>query len=117
MTRIECLLELSRITNEQTKALIYEDVEMMKGLVEEKQKILEIINQYNETYGKTFTEAEKEILVQIQEIDQKNNKEFISQLEFAKQEVRKANLLSQREQYYGNTYSVSMEGGLFFDRK
>lgn len=115
--RLKYFKKLLSITKDQEMALIYEDIDKMKVLMEEKQEILEEIDKLNRLENKALTNEERDILIETKELDMKNNVEFKAQLNYAKEEVKKANILTRRENYYTNPYTVAMEGGIFFDRK
>lgn len=115
--RIEYFKQLLEITQKQTLALENEDVELMRKLITEKQEILDVINRLNWEEKSSLDDEEKMILIEIQELDMKNNIEFKAQIQYAKGEVRKINILNKREEYYSNQYGSLVESNFFIEGK
>lgn len=105
------------LTMEQTRALQYRDLEMFSKAVNEKQEIINALEQIKLETTTPLSEEEKDIVKKIAEIDESNIKEYHLQFDQTKAEIRRFRQLKRRDHYYNNGYDISREEGIFFDKK
>ncbi len=115
--RKELYKQILEISIKQSMALKENDVEMLQQLLNEKQIIIDKINDINSKNYIELDEEEKDILNKTKEVADQNDIEFMKQYEEAKEKVRDIRSNKKREQAYSNPYSLSSEEGVFFDKR
>lgn len=108
------LNQLLHITEQQNKVLFADDYEKFILLLEERQGIIDKIEEVNKI--KSFTDEEKSILLEIKKLDGENTREFNRQLKEVKEELRKINQVKEKNMKYINPYEA-FSRGLYFDKK
>lgn len=115
--RKELLEKILQMTKRQEQSLDILEIDEFINLLEEKQKVMNEIDEINEYEPQELTSEERNILMSIKELDEKNKKCFNLELENTKEELRKMRQFKQRDDYYTNPYSQTQEEGLFIDKK
>ena len=115
--RLELLHELLEITKHQEELIAGEEVEAYIELIDKRQLIMDQIDQINESNPQVLDTDERNILLQIKEIDDKNNREFQVQLEKVKNQLKQVRMNMQRANQYNNPYGGIQEEGLFIDKR
>lgn len=115
--RRELLEKLLELTKRQEQSIMQSEIDEAINLLEEKQRVMDEIDELNKREHKELSDEEKAILASIQELDEKNRKQFNLELENTKEELRKMRQFKQRDDYYTNPYSQTQEEGLFIDKK
>lgn len=113
--RIKYLEALLAETQEQEKHLFSGNYKAYIGILNKRELLLLKIKEYAEKLGNTYSEEEKQIILEIQRIDEKNRIEYYRQIEEAKSELRKLNELERNEMKYVNPYGNAFAAGLHFD--
>ena len=115
--RRELLEKLLELTKRQEQSIMQSEIDEVINLLEEKQRVMDEIDELNKREHKELSDEDKAILASIQELDEKNRKQFNLELENTKEELRKMRQFKQRDDYYTNPYSQTQEEGLFIDKK
>lgn len=115
--RKQYLEEVLNLTKKQSEVLSYKNLEDFEEILNQKQLMIEKIEALKEQGKLPLTEEEREILVQIQEIDTRNRVEYEKQLQDVKDELKRIRTLKARENYFNSTYNVAMEEGIFLDKR
>lgn len=108
------LNQLLNITKEQNKVLFEDDYEKFISLLEERQVVVDQIEEVNKIQA--FTNEERAILLEVKKLDEENTKEYNRQLEEVKEELRRINQMKEKNIQYINPYEAFSKG-IYFDRK
>lgn len=117
MTKRELIEELIRLTELQGALLGEENVDEFIMLLDKRQQILDEIQMLHEEQPETKEQHEVELVERLKMLDEKNRIEFERQFEVVKGKLREIRQLKQRESHYGNPYDISMEEGIYFDKR
>ena len=117
MTKKEYIIELVRLTNLQAQALEKEEIEEFNRLIDERGKILDLIQELYKENPEAKKQSEDELMQELKTLDAKNRVEFERQFEEVKDKLCKVRQMKKREEHYNNPYDISAEEGMFFDRK
>lgn len=117
LTKREYILELIRLTKLQTEALEKEEVEQFIDLLNQRQKVLEFIQNLHEQDPETRRQHEEELVNELKALDGKNRIEFERQFEAVKEKLREIRQMKAGEACYGNPYDIAREEGMFFDKR
>jgi len=108
------MLELEILESE---ALKNESIDVAQDLIKQKQVCIDQINALIGDCPWQPNEKERELLLQIQKIDEQNKQILSKQFEDAKQALRKLRELKKRNTIYSNPYDTYFEEGIFIDKK
>lgn len=109
--REELLIEFKQKTIQQHTYLFNGDYELYIRLLDERQFILNEVDDYNKKYGKEFNEREKLVLLDIISLDNKNKIEYLRQIEETKFKLKEINEMQRREKGYLGAYSTITSAG------
>ena len=115
MNRRKLIEELIALTKLQTVALEKEDIDEFNILLDKRQEVLEQIQVLYESGSET--KDEKELVAILKALNEKNQIEFMRQHEEVKLKLREIRQMKKREEHYNNSYDISREEGVFFDKK
>lgn len=111
------LEEVLVLTKKQSELLSYNDLEGFEEALNKKQLIIEKLEALKKQGDVPITEEEREILLQIQEVDTKNRAVYEKELDGIKAELRRMRMLRAREEYFNSPYTSAMEEGMFLDKR
>lgn len=117
MTKREWIEELIRLTQQQEKALHEEDIDTFTTLLYQRQKVLDEIEELHQAQPMLREQHEEDLVEELRRLDNKNLREFERQFEEVKINLREIRQKKRREECYSNTYDISWEEGVFFDKK
>lgn len=115
--RKQYLEEVLNLTRKQSESLSYKNLEDFEAILNQKQVMIEKIEALNKNGKLPLTEEEREVLIQIQEVDTSNRVEYEKQLQDIKDELKRIRTLKARENYFNSTYNPAMEEGMFLDKR
>ena len=104
--RRELLNKLFDITEQQKEVISQDEVEKYIELLEERQKIIDQIDAINIEKPAELNDDEREILLKIKEIDDRNY-----------EQLKQVRVNKNKTNYYVNSYNVVQEEGLFIDKR
>jgi molecular chaperone GrpE (heat shock protein) len=113
----ELLNQILDLTRKQSLALQQEDIEGFGKMMEQKQVLMEQIDELHIKEPELKKQKEEELLKEIITLDKQNQEEFNRQLQKVKADL--TNLRNQRQvsDVYMNPYDRSYEEGILFDKK
>lgn len=111
------LYKILELTNQQTKALETENLEMFESLMQEKQIEIDKLEVLSQGQNQDKTSEENGILREIIERDKANRIEFTRQFEEVQKKMRQIRSQKKAGHVYSNPYDISREEGIFFDKK
>lgn len=109
--------ELQKLTNLQKVVLEKDNLDEFTSLTQKKQVCIDEINAIINRSPSALDDREKAILLETAKVDRENRVEFDRQFEEVKLQLRKIRALKKRDATYANSYDVSYEEGIFFDKK
>lgn len=111
------LEEVLTLTKKQGELLSYNDLKGFEEALNAKQLIIQKLEALKQQENSPITEEEREILLQIQEIDVKNRQAYDKELDSVKAELKRMRMLRAREEYFNTPYTTAMEEGMFLDKR
>ena len=115
--KVELLLHLLDLTQRQEVLLQEENVDGFIELIDERQFLLNKIQEFNMQNPNVNKEGNGDILDKLIKIDTRNRIEFERQFNDAKDKLRKLRQMRKGESTYYNLYDTSREEGVFFDKR
>lgn len=115
--RCELLNKLFDITKQQEEVISQDEIEIYIELLEERQKIIDQIDAINIEKPAELNDDEREILLKIKEIDDRNYEKFQIEFEKLKEQLKQVRVNKNKTNYYVNSYNVVQEEGLFIDKR
>lgn len=113
----ELLLKLLQLTNAQTQALASEDLERFEELMQERQQVIDELECLSKRESWQKVCDNKKLLDTIVKQDKENHSQFLAQLEVVKQKLQEMRAKKKVENAYAQNYDLSVEEGVFFDKK
>lgn len=117
MAKRELIEELISLTKLQKAALEKEDIDKFNSLLDNRQEVLDRIEALHEGEPETKEQREEERMAELKALDAQNKIEFNTQFEEVKAKLREIRQMKKREEHYNNSYDISWEEGVFFDKK
>lgn len=118
------LKQILENTKAQTVAIKEDDLSTLDTLIIEREDIMKQIDRLDQESGDIISgmipsqlQPMKDILIQITQLDRKNQDLMKREFEHIKAELRKIRIGRQQEQSYRNEYGLHIEEGLMFDTK
>ncbi len=111
--RKKYLEELLSITEKQHKEILSGNVDKFIELLNERQGVIERLEDINKTANAPLSDEEREILIKVQEWDHENRKKYDVLFEEVKVNLCKARKMRETEQQYSNAYTRYMGQGTF----
>jgi ribosomal protein L29 len=117
MMKKDLLQQILQITREQSVVLQEENMDEFDKLMEQKQVLMNQIDDLHVKEPELKKQKEEELLKEIITLDNQNQEEFNRQLQKVKADL--TNLRNQRQvsDVYMNPYDRSYEEGILFDKK
>lgn len=113
--REEYLKELLIQTKWQHTFIFNDDYEKFIEVIADRATVIQKIEEINAINMKPWTDEEREVLQQIQALEEENKAEYMRQIQEAKDEVKKLNQLMTGHQQYMNPYGKMLGVGMHFD--
>lgn len=113
----EILLHILKLTQDQSRALDEENIELFGQLMNEKQVAIEKLEALHQAQPETKEQKEEVLLKEIVALDQENNKRFMTQFEDVKKKLGDMRAQKRVNHVYSNPYDLSREEGIFFDKR
>ena len=113
----ELLEKLIEITKKQQVLLEQEEVESYIELLDERQNILEQLNELYIKHPELKQQNDADLLDELKRLDEENKVEFERQFEETKRKLREVRMMKKNETQYTNPYSVAREEGVYFDKR
>lgn len=113
----ELLEQLLNLTNQQTTALGSEDLDGFQAIMDQKQQIMDQVDRLHQEDPSLKAEKYEDLLREIIIVDERNRAEFNRQYEEVRGKLNKMRQEQRVAHVYNNPYDISMEEGMFFDKK
>ena len=104
------LLNLLDITKRQNVEIQKNEIDKFILLMQERQEIIDILEELNNQTGVSLNDEEKDILLEIRKIDEENKQEYYRQFEEVKTQLRQVRNMLKSEQQYMNIYEPYVKG-------
>lgn len=113
----ELLLQILELTKLQEKALQEEDIELFGKILNDRQILMDKIDNLHKEYPELKLQKEEDVLNDIIFIDNMNNKEFKKKFKEVKNKLNQIRSRKKVNNAYNNPYDKSQGEGIFFDKR
>lgn len=113
----ELIKKLIEITKKQQVLLEQEEVESYIELLDERQIILDQLNELYIKHPELRQQDDTDLLDELKKLDESNKVEFERQFEETKKKLKEVRMMKKNEIQYTNPYSIAHEEGVYFDKR
>lgn len=113
----DLIKQLIELTKQQSIALQEEDVDAFIELLNERQLVLDKIDNLYEGNPQLREQHETDLVKELMTIDERNKIEFERQYNVVKEKLREIRMMKRNEGSYSDPYNISREEGVLFDKR